>query len=130
MKAYMKTYRLFLLVFFVILSTALLFTSGAKAQQPAQPEKNVSTALFAVQLCSRRSLEEVDVLRGKLTKVGMPSYTVEKNVAGTLWYRLRIGFFTSKPDAELKAIKVVKLIKELKEYLIVIPSKEEIERQQ
>jgi len=130
MRAYMKTYRLFILMLFVILSSYSMLLFEAEAKQSAQSEKKAVPTLFAVQLCSRRSADEVESLRGKLTKVGMPSYTVEKSVGGTLWYRLRIGFFTSKPDAESGALKVLKLIHELKEYLIVIPSKEEVERQQ
>jgi len=105
-----------------------LFFIPLIAAQPVQ--KGERSSSFAVQLCSRKDIKEVKDLQKKLEEKGFPSYSVEKTVNDVTWYRLRIGFFDSKRNAEEKALEVLGKIRAIKEYLIIIPSKEEVERQQ
>ncbi len=92
------------------------------------PAKKIRS--FAVQLCSRRDQEKAKKIQKELTKSGIPSYVVEKEVKGSVWYRVRIGFFRTKLEARNRAREAMKAVPEISDFLVISVSSEEFRNQQ
>jgi DedD protein len=64
---------------------------------------------FAVQIAALASREKVNELQAKLTDAGIKSYTQTVATAGGERTRVRVGPFTSRDEAELMRMRIVKL---------------------
>lgn len=80
----------------------------ANEQQEMQQENETEFSFaengnYAVQVGAFRSEEQANSYRNKLRERDYPSvYTVKvgKEATGDIWFRLRVGYFASKEDAE------------------------------
>ena len=55
---------------------------------------------FTVQVASVQSAQKADQILKRLTGLGYAAYTVQSTVDGVPWYRLRIGYYDQRDDAQ------------------------------
>jgi len=91
-------------------------TNEAALQQPVTPSAGAvestsqsdaasipaptSTKGFTVQVASVQSAQQADQILKRLTSLGYAAYTVQSTVEGVPWYRLRIGYYNQRDDAQ------------------------------
>ena len=61
---------------------------------------STSTKGFTVQVASVQSAQKADQILKRLTGLGYAAYTVQSTVDGVPWYRLRIGYYDQRDDAQ------------------------------
>ncbi len=71
-------------------------------------EPGAITRDFVINLASYRSEKDARQLLEKVRKAGHPGYTTRHTSEGTLWHRVRIGFYQDKLQAK-KALKKLSL---------------------
>lgn len=71
-------------------------TKAAKASQPRKPE----TKEWAINVASFASLPEAQNLAISLRKAGYKSYIADFTRDSVKWHRVRVGFFSTRADAE------------------------------
>jgi len=83
--------------------------------QPARPseivEPKVPKGAVVIQVFSSQDRPQAERVRKQLTKGGQKAFLSPVDVAGHTMYRVRIGPFTSRPDAQKVAEKVRKAYK-------------------
>lgn len=70
-----------------------------------------TTNEWVVNVASYTSSNEADATFDMLSEIGLDPYITEVTINGTLWYRVRIGFFTSKASADSTKKEVAKELK-------------------
>jgi cell division septation protein DedD len=75
--------------------------AASKASQPAVPKGSV-----VIQVFSSADRSQADVVRQRLVKGGYPAFLSPVEVGGHAMYRVRIGPFASRSDAQKTAEKV------------------------
>lgn len=69
-----------------------------------QPSKHTSVTApskgFTVQVVSVQSSQKADQILKQLTRQGYAAYTVQSQVNGNPWYRLRIGYYDQRDQAQ------------------------------
>ena len=70
-------------------------------------KNTVSDGKYTIQVSAHTSMEKAREVEDGLRKDGLESYLVEANVNGIIYYRVRVGKFSSKDDA-LKAVQKIK----------------------
>lgn len=86
-----------------------------------------SSHRWAVQVNSCRSHTQAKNLQERLRNRGLGAYITEAIIKGEKWYRVRIGFYSTKKEAVETGEKVVSEFKTTN-YWPIQPSKEEIEK--
>lgn len=91
-------------------------TSGTSGPtRPAKPSEIVETAIpkgaSVIQVFSSQDRSQAEAIRKRLVKGGQKAYLSPVDVAGHTMYRVRIGPFSSRPDAQKVAEKVRKTYK-------------------
>lgn len=79
-------------------------TAAAAKEPPA--EATASGAGFVVQVAAVRQKAEADAIRGRLTKKGYPAFVATAGTPGAPTYRVRVGKFPSKREADTIAAKL------------------------
>jgi DedD protein len=79
-------------------------TAAAAKEPPA--EATASGAGFVVQVAAVRQKSEADAIRGRLTKKGYPAFVATAGTPGAPTYRVRVGKFPSKREADTIAAKL------------------------
>ena len=82
--------------------------SAPKAAEPAVRPGTEAPGRFVVQVGAFAEAAAVREARGKLEKLGLPSYTQAVQTASGTRTRVRIGPFTKREDAEAAAAKAQK----------------------
>ncbi len=96
----------------------------AKKQEIPPP---ASSKGWAVQVNSCRSYTQAKNLQERLRNRGLGAYITEATIKGEKWYRVRIGFYSTKEEAVETGKKVVSEFK-TKDYWPIQPPKKEIEK--
>jgi len=78
--------------------------TASAAKEPA--EATASGAGFVVQVAAVRQKAEADAIRGRLTKKGYPAFVATAGTPGAPTYRVRVGKYTSKREADTIAAKL------------------------
>lgn len=78
-------------------------TAPAKSE-PA--EATASGAGFVVQVAAVRQKAEADAIRGRLTRKGYPAFVATAGTPGAPTYRVRVGKYPSKREADTIAAKL------------------------
>jgi len=61
---------------------------------------------FIIQVSAHSSFEKARIVEDKLRQLGLKSYIVEANVNGINFYRVRVGKFNSREEAEIALNKI------------------------
>jgi len=77
----------------------------AAAKEPAA-ETTASGGSFVVQVAAVRQKAEADAIRGRLTKKGYPAFVATAGTPGAPTYRVRVGKYPSKREADTIAAKL------------------------
>ena len=77
---------------------------ASTAKEPA--EASASGAGFVVQVAAVRQKAEADAIRGRLTKKGYPAFVATAGTPGAPTYRVRVGKYPSKREADTIATKL------------------------
>ena len=85
-------------------SAAPAVATGNTAKEPA--EATASGAGFVVQVAAVRQKAEADAIRGRLTKKGYPAFVATAGTPGAPTYRVRVGKYPSKREADTIAAKL------------------------
>lgn len=82
-------------------------TSVVNKQETKSVSKPVQEGSYSIQVSAHTSMEKARSVEDSLRSMGLYSYLVEANVGGTTYYRVRVGKFTSREEAEtaLKKLK-------------------------
>jgi cell division septation protein DedD len=73
----------------------------AKQKEPVPPEKDVKGLIYTVQVASVKDWKSADKLVADLVRKGYPAYSSSGEIPGKgTWYRVRIGEFGDKSEAE------------------------------
>ncbi len=82
-------------------------------KKPAKPQTQkiikpvaVNTGNYTIQVSAHTSMEKARQVEDGLRKTGLQSYLVEANVNGIIYYRVRVGKYTSKDDAHTVLQKI------------------------
>jgi DedD protein len=78
--------------------------TASTAKEPA--EASASGAGFVVQVAAVRQKAEADAIRGRLTKKGYPAFVATAGTPGAPTYRVRVGKYPSKREADTIAAKL------------------------
>ena len=73
---------------------------------PNQVSGKEADTLWAANVMSARSHEEIVPLAVRLARGGFPVYMTRTQVKGQEWTRLRVGFFASRPEAQEAGRKI------------------------
>jgi cell division protein FtsN len=98
-------------------------TPAKKEEIPAP----TSSRRWAVQVNSCRSYTQAKNLQKRLRDRGLGAYITEAIIKGEKWYRVRIGFYSTRKEAVETGKKVVSEFN-TKNYWPIQPSKKEIEK--
>lgn len=82
---------------------------------------------WAVQVSACQSYTQAKHFRDELKNKGFPAYLTEATVKGKRWYRVRLGFYSTKKEAVEVGKKIASKFK-IKHYWPVQPTDEEIEK--
>ncbi|MEJ5284247.1 MAG: SPOR domain-containing protein [Brevinematales bacterium] len=82
-------------------------TTTVNKQETKSVSKPVQEGSFSIQVSAHTSMEKARSVEDSLRSMGLYSYLVEANVGGTTYYRVRVGKFSSREEAEatLKKLK-------------------------
>ncbi len=69
-------------------------------QQTTAPDAAPTGKGYTIQVASVQSAERADQILKQLTSQGYAAYTVQSQVNGTTWYRLRIGYYDQREKAQ------------------------------
>ena len=78
--------------------------TSSTAKEPA--DAPASGAGFVVQVAAVRQKAEADAIRGRLTKKGYPAFVATAGTPGAPTYRVRVGKYPSKREADTIAAKL------------------------
>jgi cell division protein FtsN len=67
---------------------------------PPPVKENLPSAKFTIQVASLKEARGAEEMVAKLVKKGYPAYTTRTVVSGTTWYRVRIGGFQERREAD------------------------------
>ena len=87
-------------------TTAQMQTTSANradqtdAQPPTAASVTPASKGYTVQVASVESSQRADNILRQLTNQGYAAYTVQSQVNGTSWYRLRIGYYDRRDQAQ------------------------------
>jgi DedD protein len=79
--------------------------------KPSEAEPAVPKGAVVIQVFSSQDRTQADSIRKKLAKDGQKSFLSPVDVAGHTMYRVRIGPFASRSEAQKVAVKVQKVFK-------------------
>ena len=85
-------------------SAAPAVATTSSAKEPA--EAAASGTGFVVQVAAVRQKAEADAIRGRLTKKGYPAFVATAGTTGAPTYRVRVGKYSSKREADTIAAKL------------------------
>ena len=80
-------------------------TAPASAREPAA-ETTASGPGFVVQVAAVRQKAEADAIRGRLARKGYPAFVATAGTPGAPTYRVRVGKYPSKREADTIAAKL------------------------
>jgi len=75
--------------------------SDIKLQNANNPE-----TAYTIQVSADTSIDKARVVEDNLRNMGFQTYLVEADVNGTTYYRIRVGRFSGKSDAEIALAKI------------------------
>jgi len=81
--------------------------NSEKKQKSTNNSFAASEGKYTIQVSAHTSMEKAREVENNLRSIGLESYLVEANVNGIIYYRVRVGKFTTKEDAA-KAIEKIK----------------------
>jgi len=90
---------------------AVAENTPARPVKPSEIEPAVPKGAVVIQVFSSQDRAQADRIRKKLTGGGQKAFLSPVDVAGHTMYRVRIGPFTSRADAQKVAVKVQKEFK-------------------
>lgn len=82
---------------------------------------------WAVQVSACQSYTQAKDFRDELKDKGFPAYLTEETIKGKKWYRVRLGFYSTKKEAVEVGKRIASEFK-IKDYWPVKPANEEIEK--
>jgi cell division septation protein DedD len=84
------------------------FLNAKKTVKQKNTKKTESTneGNFTIQVSAHTSMEKAREVENELRKMGLESYLVEANVNGIVYYRVRVGKFQTKDDAQKAILKI------------------------
>lgn len=81
--------------------TVVLPTATAKPNATAVPAPVADGAKgFAVQVIATTDVVQASILARRLREQGLDAYTVTAQIQGTMWYRVRVGHFKDRGEAQ------------------------------
>jgi cell division septation protein DedD len=86
----------------VAATTAVSNTKDAKDTADAAP----AGAGFVVQVAAVRQRSEADAIRGRLARKGYPAFVATAGTSGAPTYRVRVGKYPSRREADTVAAKL------------------------
>lgn len=75
-------------------------TGGAPVAPPSSGSSAVPASGWAVQIAALESMAEADALVERLSAGGFAAYRVEALVRGETWYRVRVGGYDTREEAQ------------------------------
>lgn len=96
-------------------------------QKEIPPPVTASLHPWAVQVSASQSYTHAKELKDVLKNKGLPAYLTEATVKGKKWYRVRLGFYSTKKEAVEVGKRIASEFK-IKHYWPVQPTNEEIEK--
>ncbi len=96
---------------------------------PAEKEEIPPSSLYpwVVQVSACQSYTQAKNFQERLKNRGLRAYITEVTLKGEKWYRVRIGFYSTRKESVKIGEKIVSEFK-MKDYWPIQPSKEEIEK--
>lgn len=82
---------------------------------------------WAVQVSAYQSYTQAKDFRNELKDKGFPAYLTEATIKGKKWYRVRLGFYSTKKEAVEVGKRIASEFK-IKDYWPVKPTNKEIEK--
>jgi len=82
---------------------------------------------WAVQVSACQSYTQAEQFKDELKDKGFPAYLTEETIKGKKWYRVRLGFYSTKKEAVEVGKRIASEFK-IKDYWPVKPANEEIEK--
>ena len=96
-------------------------------QKEIPPPVTASLHPWAVQVSASQSYTHAKELKDVLKNKGFPAYLTEATVKGKKWYRVRLGFYSTKKEAVEVGKRIASEFK-IKHSWPVQPTNEEIEK--
>jgi cell division protein FtsN len=81
-------------------TTPLRAEPETKAEAAASAEGNIGDKMWSVQANSYPDLKSANDLVDRLKNKGYNAFVTEANIKGKVWYRVRVGHFGSREEAE------------------------------
>ncbi len=95
--------------------------TAEKGAETSEKEKEPLSFPWAVQVFSGKSYQEAKRILDKIREEGYPAYVINLKLNDETWYRLRIGSYLSKEEAEKVGQEVVTAF-HLKGFWVMQPS--------